>query len=163
MTIQRLLNKYYKPEGACLTADFKINPSEKHTKEYNKKMKREQYRKNRHLILQELLNEIPFRLNQNQVTQIKYWIDRFNDNFKDFHRRSSNETIILAFIMIQRKQANPRLEVERLSICKKYNLTYPVFINIQNKLIFQLMRTTELTYNQSKHLNHSILEKGEYK
>ena len=162
MSINQLINKYYKPDGKNKTGTIRVNKAEKHTPEYNKKLKREQYRRNRHLILDKLLNEIPFHLEPNQVTQIRYWIDRFNNNFKEFHYNSSNETIILAFIMIQWKQKYPKLYVANMPICKQYELTTPKFELIQNRLIFQLMKTTELTYNQSKYVNHNLLEKSHY-
>ena len=152
--IESLLNKYYKKEGANLTAHQKINKAEKHTREYNKKLKREQYRRNRHLILKQLLNEIPFTLKPYQIKQIQYWIDRFNDDFKSFHRNSSNETILLAFIMIQHMNTNKGTNINKYSISKKYKLTLPKFETIQNQLIFQLMKTTELRYSQSRYYNH---------
>ena len=157
--IETLLQKYYKKEGANLTAQQKINKAEKHRPEYNKKLKREQYRKNRHLILKQLLNEIPFTLKPYQITQIKYWIDRFNNEFKSFHRNSSNETILLAFIMIQHMNNNKGIKVNKYSISKKYNLTPAIFETIQNQLIFRLMKTTELRYSQSRHYDHEMLNK----
>lgn len=156
---ERLINKYYAADGKDITANFRINKAEKVSNEFNRKLKKDSRRKHRHLILDELLIEIPFHLTNNQVTQIRYWIDRFNDSFKDFHRTSSNETIILAFIMIQRKWDNPKLNIERYSISKKYHLTKPKFINIQNRLIFKLMQTTELRYILSKYHDHEILVK----
>ena len=157
--IEYLLTKYYKKEGANLTAHQKINKAEKHTPRYNKKIKREQYRRNRHLILKQLLNETPFTLKQYQIDQIKYWIDRFNDDFKSFHRNSSNETILLAFIMIQQMQSDKGMNINKYSISKKYNLTLSKFETIQNQLIFRLMKTTELRYSQSKHYDHEKLNK----
>ena len=156
---ERLINKYYSTDGRDITANFKINKAEKVSNEFNRKLKKDSRRKNRHLILDELLTEIPFHLTNDQVKQIRYWIDRFNDGFKDFHRTSSNETIILAFIMIQRKWDNPKLNIERYRISKKYHLTKPKFINIQNRLIFKLMQTTELRYTLSKYHDHEILVK----
>ena len=155
----RLINKYYRPDGKNPTGNIKINNAEIISNEYDKTLKSDNRRKHRHLLLDELLNETPFRLKETQILQIRYWIDNFNEDFKGFHRRSSNETIILAFIMIQRKNTNPKLNVEKFSISRKYNLTNPVFINIQNQLIFELMRTTPLTYSQAKHYNHEILQK----
>ena len=149
--IKGLIKKYETPTKA-----------EKTTNEYNKKIRLEIACKNRHLILDQLLLEIPFHLNQSQVQQIRYWIDTFNKDFKNFHRQSSNETIILALIFIQRKKVNPRLHVTKYTISKKYNLTTPIFEVIQNKLIFQLMKTTPLTYTQAKHYNHDILVKKGY-
>ena len=157
--IEYLLTKYYKKEGANLTAHQKINKAEKHRPEYNKKIKREQYRRNRHLILKQLLNETPFTLKQYQINQIKYWIDRFNDDFKSFHRNSSNETILLAFIMIQQMQSDKGIKINKYSISKKYNLTLSKFETIQNQLIFRLMKTTELRYSQSRYYNHEKTDK----
>ena len=156
----KLINKYYRPDGKNRTGHIKINNAEIISNEYDKTLKSDNRRKHRHLLLDELLNETPFRLNETQTLQIRYWIDNFNEDFKGFHRRSSNETIILAFIMIQRKNTNPKLNVEKFSISRKYNLTNLVFESIQNKLIFRLMQTTPLTYNQQVYVNHEILQEG---
>lgn len=151
MSIENIINKYEKP-----------HPAEKTSNNYNKKQRLEARRKNRHLILDEILNETPFNLNKVQVEQIRNWIDLFNPYFKEFHRQCSNETIILALVMVQRKQVNPRLDVERFSISHKYNLTNKKFTVIQNNLIFQLMRHTPLTYTLSERYNHEILNKKGY-
>ena len=158
--INKLINKYYKPDGKNLTGAVKLNNAEIISNEYDKTLKSDNRRKHRHLLLDELLNEIPFRLKESQVLQIRYWIDNFNEDFKGFHRRSSNETIILAFIMIQRKQTNPKLNVEKFTISRKYDLNNSTFESIQNRLIFRLMQTTPLTYNQAVYLNHEILQEG---
>lgn len=154
-----LIKKYYRNDGENMTATPKITSAERSSNEYHRKVRQAALKKHRHLILDELINEIPFRLTEPQILQIRYWIDNFNDNFKNFHRKSSNETIILAFIMIQRKKVNPKIQVERFTISRKYNLTHPVFETIQNRLIFELMRTTQLVYNQSRYYNHEILKK----
>lgn len=142
MTIDQLIKKYEKP-----------TPGERYTKEYKRKLNQEAQRKHRHLLLDSLLNETPFNLPKYQVNQIRYWIDRFNNDFKNFHRRSSNETILLAFIFIQRRNLNPYVQIEKYTISNKYNLTTPIFETIQNRLIFQLMKTTELRYNQKEYLD----------
>lgn len=157
--INKLINKYYNPDGKNPTGTIKKHKKECYSNEYNQQQRLEANRKNRHLILDQLLNEIPFRLQDPQITQIRYWIDTFNPYFKDFHRQASNETIILAFIMIQRKQVNSRLKIERFSISRKYKLTTAKFISIQNQLIFELMRTTPLTYTLSEKYDHEILQK----
>lgn len=155
----KLISKYYAPDGKNITGAIKVNPSERFNNEHNNEIRREARRKNRHLILDELLLEVPFNLNKDQIKNIRYLLDRFNEDFKNFSRNSSNETIILAFIMMHRKQANPKLNVERLSISKKYKLTNSKFQTIQNRLIFRLMQTTELRYSQSKYYDHEILVK----
>ena len=146
--INQLLEKYEKPTSA-----------ERTSQEYTHKQKTEKARKHKHLILDELLNEIPFTLKPYQIKQIQYWIDRFNDDFKSFHRNSSNETILLAFIMIQQMQADKGIKINKYKICKKYNLTQSKFETIQNQLIFRLMKTTELRYSQSRYYNHEKTDK----
>lgn len=160
--INKLIQKYYNADGENITGTPKKDKAECYTNSYNKQQRLESNRQNRHLILDQLLNEIPFHLHPGQVETIRIWIDEFNSYWKDFHRQASNETVILAMIMIQRKQANKALKVERFSISKKYNLTTPIFITIQNQLIFELMRTTPLTYKLADKYNHEILEKKGY-
>ena len=160
--INKLIKQYYKPHGKNPTGIDTPTTAEKYTNQYNTKMKRKQYNRHRHLILDELINEFPHTLRQYQIDQVRYWIDRFNDNFKEFHRQSSNETIILAFLLIHWKSENPKIKISELPISRKYNLTTDKFILIEARLIFQLMRTTELTYNQRKHVNNNLLEEYQY-
>ena len=157
----RLINKYYKTDGKNLTGHIKIHKAEKMSNKYHRERRLEATEKHRYLLLQELLKETPFRLTENQIKQIEYWLTTFNDNFKNFHRKSSEETIILGFIMIQYKQANPKISINRYKICKKYKLTHSIFELIQNRLIFELMRTTPMTYTQAKYYNQYLDEKDE--
>lgn len=154
--IKRLINKYYRKDGEDLTGISVYNNGERYSNEYKRKIRQDSARKHRHLILDELITEVPFHLTKTQTTQIRYWIDSFNEDFKNFHRRSSNETIILALIFIQRKQFDNKTRVEEFSICSKYNLTEPVFLTIQNRLIFNLMNSTQLKYSQAKYVNNEI-------
>ena len=146
--INHLIQKYYTPDEANLTANNKKAPGERYTNTYRQQQRQEANKKNRHQLLNTLLNETPFHLTKTQIQEIRYWIDTFNPYWKHFHRQSSDETILLAMIMIQEKHDNKRLKVEQYSISQKYKLTTPIFTNIQNQLIFELMRTTPLTYNQ---------------
>ena len=123
-------------------------------------LRQEASKQNKHLILDQLLNEIPFRLNQKQVQQIRRWIDLFNNDWKEFHRQASNETIILALILIQHKQAKPRIKPEKYSISHKYRLTLSTFTLIQNRLIFLQMKHTPLTYTLSERYDHELLNKN---
>lgn len=157
--INKQIKTYYRPDGKNQTGNFQIQNAEMVSNEYDLKLKSDNRRKHRHLLLDELLNETPFKLTSNQITQIRYWIDTFNNDFKGFHRQASNETIILAFIMMQQKNTNPRLNVEKYTISQKYQLNNTIFETIQNKLIFKLMRTLPLVYNQARYVNHEILTK----
>lgn len=160
--IVKLLEKYYKCDGDNLTGIEKPTRAEKTTKDYNRKMKKKQYNRNRHLILDVLLNEVPYKFKTYQIVQVRYWIDRFNDNFKDFHRQASNEAIILAFLLIHWKQENPKLKISNLPITHKYNLTIEKFILIETRLLFKLMQSTELVYNQRRYVNSNLLEEPQY-
>lgn len=144
----KLLKKYEKP-----------TKSEKFTNEYQNKINQEAARKNRHLILDELLLEVPFTLTKPQITVIRTWIDDFNTDFKDFHRQSSNETIILAFIFLMRKEDFPKLDVSTFSISKKYNLTKPIFELIVCRLVYRLIKTMPIILRTSNRKDHDILQK----
>lgn len=154
--IKFLLDKYEKQNNN------KWVKGESTSNEYRKKQRLEANRKHRHLILDGLLNEIGFTLTHNEIAQIRYWIDTFNPHWKEFHRQSKNETIILAMIMIQYKTRNTQLRINKFSISKKYNLTSSKFELIQNRLIFLLMKYTPLTYAQSNKYDNYILNKNGY-
>ena len=159
-TINTLLNEYYTNDGKNLTATPKRNPYEQTTSEYDKTRRQETNRRRRQAILTILINEIPIHITETQTNQIRYWINQFNTEFKEFHRQATDETIILALIMIQAKNTNPKLKIENYKINKKYNLNTPIFTLIQNRLIFKLLQTTPLVYNQQTHLNNEILQTG---
>ena len=160
--INQLINKYYKNDGLNNTGSNRRVKGEMTSKKYYNDERQEASKQNKHLILDQLLNEIPFRLNQKQVLQIRRWIDLFNNDWKEFHRQASNETIILALIFIQHKQANPKIRTYEYSITTKYDLTDRKFEVIQNNLIFQLMKHTPFTYTLSKKYDHEILNKKGY-
>ena len=145
---ERLLKKYSKS----------YVPGECHSPEYQLQNKITQRIKNRHLILDELLLEIPFKLHEYEIQRIRYFIDTFTD-FKTFHRRVSNETILLAFIFLMRTLTNPKTDVEKFRISKKYGLTNPVFRLIICRLNEQLMMTAPLILRQTRHYNQEILYK----
>ena len=151
--IEQLLQKYYTPEGENTTAYEKRHRAEHTSKEYWNRQRQETALKHKHLILNELLNEINFNIKPYQIQQVRYWIDRFHKDLKNLHRQSSNETIILALIMIEYKQDNPKMDIGTMKISRKYGLTNHKFTIIQNRLIHQIMKTTELRYNQAKYAN----------
>lgn len=155
---KKLINKYYRSDGRNPTGHEHIIKQEKHSNEYHKKIRTNSQRKNRHLILDELVAESPFHITKTQIREIRHWIDIFNDDFKNFHRKSSNETIILAFIFIQQKHTNPKINLEKYSITDKYDLTTKKFTLIQNRLIFKLMGTVQLTYQLETYVNQGIPE-----
>lgn len=145
----RLLRKYEKP-----------TPGERYTISYNREIRTQQRIKNRHLILDQLLNETPFHITGDDVERIRYFIDKF-PNFKIFHRRVSNECILLAFIFLMKTLHNPKTDVEKYSISKKYGLNNPVFRLIICRLNNEVMKTTPLLLNQNKHKQTSNQYKNE--
>ena len=158
--INQLINKYYKNDGLNNTGHNRRVKGEMTSKKYYNTERQEATRQNKHLILDQLLNEIPFRLNQKQVQQIRNWIDLFNQDWKDLHRKASNETIILALILIQHKNRNPKIKPEKYSISHKYRLSIATFTLIQNRLIFLQMKHTPLTYTLSNRYDHELLNKN---
>jgi hypothetical protein len=134
---------------------------ERTSKEYQRQQRQERTAKHKHLLLDTILNEAPFTIKKYQKDQIKRWIDLFNPYWKTLHRQSSDETIILALIFIQQKQANKSLNIQEYSITRKYDLTCPKFISIQNNVIFLLMKTTPLTYTLNPEYDPFFYEKEE--
>ena len=144
--IEFLLDKYEKAyvEG------------ERTSNEYQKKSRYERWRKNRHLILDELLLEANgVTLSNNQIKIIRYLIDEFNENFRSLHYRSSDETIILAFIFYMKKVESPRIRLNNYRICTKYELTDTVFEIITCRLLLHFMKKCPIrpyhNYNNDKH------------
>ena len=151
--IEQLFQKYYNPEGQNLTAYEKRHRAEHTSNQYRNKQLQTARLKHRHLILDQLLNEINFTVKPYQIERVGYLIDRFNTDLKNLHRQSSDETIILALIMVQYKQENPKMDIGTMRISRKYKLTNHKFTIIQNRLIHQIMKTTELQYSQEKYVN----------
>ena len=101
---------------------------ERRSTEHNRKRKREEKRRNRHLILDELVLEAKTLIfTPNQKKLIGYFIDDFNNEFQSLHRRASEECIILAFMFFLKKIDMPEIRLDRYTITKKYGLTDHVF------------------------------------
>lgn len=124
----------------------------KHTKN---RIRKESVRKNRHLILDELLLESKsLMLTPNDKKTVRYLIDVFSDDFKKLHRRASDEAIILAFIFYLKKIELPSIRLSDYRICNKYGLTDPVFEIILCRIILYYMRKTPIepvTYRKDEH------------
>ena len=124
----------------------------KHTKN---RIRKESVRKNRHLILDELLLESKsLMLTPNDKKTVRYLIDVFSDDFKKLHRRTSDEAIILAFIFYLKKIELPSVRLSDYRICNKYGLTDAVFEIILCRIILYYMRKTPIepvTYRKDEH------------
>lgn len=140
--------------------DFLLNLYEKEyvkgeirSKETKKKMRYESKRKNRHLIFDELRNKADtINLSPNQVKVIRYIIDDFNEDFKNLHRKASEETIILAFIFYVKKIEKPSIRLESYRICREYGLSNHVFEIIVCRMLLKFMKKCPIrpTINYSK-------------
>lgn len=149
MTIENLLKKYEKPTSA-----------ERYTKEYKRKLKQKQRIKNRHLLLDELINEIPFHLTNTEIDTIRYFIDTVKD-FNRLHRRTSNKGILLAMIFLMRTLTKPKTNVDEYSISKKYGLNNTNFRLIICRLNNEILMSLPITIHETKKDNYEYLEKSD--
>ena len=116
----------------------------------------ESKRKNRHLLLDGLLLEADaLNLNPNQVKIVRYLIDEFNTEFQELHRKSSEETIILAFMFYVKMIDEPRTNVRNYRISTKYNLTDKVYEIVLCRMLLKFMRKCPIrpygSYNGDEH------------
>lgn len=139
--ITKLLDKYETPDG-----ENKRVYGEVTTDKYRNTERQKANLKNRHLLLDNILNETEQPINKQQKTEIKQWINQFHDEWKTIHRQSSDETIITALILIQYKKNNYRIPKALAEAINKYDLTTRKFLLIQNRIIFLLMKYTPLNY-----------------
>lgn len=149
MSIEKLLKKYEKPTSA-----------ERYTKKYKRELKQKQRIKNRHLLLDELTNEIPFHLTNTQIRTIRYFIDTVKD-FNKLHRRCSNKTILLAMIFLLRTLDKPKTNVDEYSISKKYGLNNTNFRLIICRLNNEILKSLPITMHETKRDNYEYLEKSD--
>jgi hypothetical protein len=149
MSIEKLLKKYVKPTSA-----------ERYTKKYKRELKQKQRIKNRHLLLDELTNEMPFHLTNTQIRTIRYFIDTVKD-FNKLHRRCSNKTILLAMIFLLRTLDKPKTNVDEYSISKKYGLNNTNFRLIICRLNNEILKSLPITIHETKRDNYEYLEKSD--
>ena len=121
----------------------KIHPAERFTNQYRNKIRSEIRIKNRHLLLDQLLLEVPFRITHVEKQRVRYLIDTYS-NFNDLHRRASEECIILAFIFFMHKLKNSKRVPEDYRICNKYGLTDRIYTLIITKLLNEVMKNQPL-------------------
>ena len=143
--IQYLLDTY---DNAYVKGEQRSNKTKN-------RIRKESRRKNRHLILDELLLESKsLILTPNDKKTVRYLIDIFTDDFKKLHRRAKDEAIILAFIFYLKKIELPSIRLSDYRICNKYGLTDTVFEIILCRIILHYMRKTPIepkTYSKDEH------------
>ena len=133
---------------------------EKTSTYYQQKLRQERWRKNRHLLLNEIIQEGNLTLTPNQIKLIRYLIDDFSQEFKTLHRRASEECIILAFIFYLKKIENPNIRLEKYRINNKYGLTDHIFEIIICRILLKFMKRTPIRpYQNYTKDEHEILIK----
>ena len=143
--IKKILRKYETIDGQNKRVKGEIT-----TDNYRNMERQTANLKDKHLLLDKVLNDIDQPLNPQQKTEIKTWINIFKDDWKTLHRQTKTETIILALIIIQYKNNHYKLTNTIKKACIDYDLDRQKFIFIQNRVIFLLMEHTPLQYTISE-------------
>lgn len=134
---------------------------ERRSKHYEKTVRDESKRKNRHLILDSLINEAkPLTLNHNQIKIIRYLIDDFSDDFKELHRQAKEETIILAFIFYMKKIEQASIRLADYNITSKYNLTNHIFELIICRMLLKFMKKCPIKPRTNYSRDHESLSRS---
>ena len=147
--IEKKLKKYEKPYVT----------GEQRSKEYNKQIKQQEAIQKRHNIAETLFNEIPFHLTNHDKKEVHHLIDMIK-NFKDLHRKASNETIILAFIFYVKIGKGENIKIQKYRISHKYQLTHNTFEIILCKLNLHYLSELYIIPVEPKGIDHNILYKG---
>ena len=147
--INRLLKQYEKPTLA-----------ERYSTEYKRRQKQQQRIKNRHLLLDALLNEVPFTLPKSEINIIHYLINTIPD-IKVLHRQASNEVILLAMIFLMRTLRKPKTNVDEYSISKKHGLNNTNFRLILCRLNREILEHNPLMIRETRKDNYQYLEKSD--
>ena len=131
---------------------------EQRSNDTKNKINVESKRKNRHLILDELLLEAKILvLTPNQKQLVRALIDDFNNDFQNLHRQASEECIILAFIFFVKKLETPRIKLSQYRITKKYKLTDQIFENILCRLTLKFMQRVPIVPRETHRDEHDVL------
>ena len=151
---EKLLKKY----------DTPYYPGEIRSLEYDEKIRQESKLKDRMLIVDQLCLEAKyFIITRMQKERVKYLVKIFNNDFKYLHRRVSEETIILAFIVFVKKLETPSIQLKNYSITKKYNLTDTIFELILCRITDYFMVNSSMFISESWRDNHDEMVKtGDY-
>ena len=150
--IKNLLQKY----------NTNYTPGEIRTQEYEKTIKQKQNIKDKIKIAKDLFQEVPFHLTNDDKEQVLHLIQMY-PNFKDLHKRASNETIILAFIYYTKIPYNTDIKLNNYSITSKYDLTHSTFELIICRLALNYLKEIYIIPYEPKETNHELLCKGEIK
>ena len=146
--IQQKLDKYAAP----------YVHGEKRSPEYEREIKEKQALKRRLGIAKTLKYEAKYLvITKTHMEQVNYLIVLFNDRFKQLHKRTSEETIILAFIFYTVRLDDSRVNLNNYRISKKYNLTDQVFSLIISRMFHFLLQEKPIPPRLTTEYNHELL------
>jgi hypothetical protein len=137
-------------------------PGETRTSEYEKQIKQKKSIQDKLDIAETLFTETPFHLTENDKEQVRHLIQMY-PNFKELHKRASNETIILAFIYYTKIPNNTDIKLNNYTITRKYNLTHNTFELIICRLALNYLQEVYIIPTEPHDIDHNILYKGEIK
>ncbi len=148
-SISKLLKKY----------ENNYVPGEKRTRDQERIHKQKQFKKEKHLLVDELLNETKvLLLTNNEKEHVHYLVNKFDD-FNSLHRKASKECIILAFIFYVAKINTPKIQLKEYRFTKKYGLTEPVFELIMCRVVQRLLAESPIIPKHTKKYDNDILYK----
>ncbi|MBQ2653011.1 MAG: hypothetical protein IJF83_05605 [Methanobrevibacter sp.] len=148
-SISKLLKKY---EGNYV-------PGEKRTRDQERIHKQKQFKREKHLLVDELLNETKvLLLTNNEKEHVHYLVNKFDD-FNSLHRTATKECIILAFIFYVAKINTPKRQLKEYSFTRKYGLTEPVFELIMCRVVQKLLAEAPIVPKNTKKYDNDILYK----
>ena len=134
-------------------------PGEKRTRDQEKIHKQKQLKREKHELVDELLNETKVLLLSNHDKEhVHYLVNKFDD-FNNLHRQASKEAIILAFIFYVAKINTPKRQLKEYSFTGKYGLTEPVFELIMCRLVQRLLAESPIIPKNTKKYDNDILYK----
>lgn len=110
-------------------------------------------------LLEDLTQEIPFKLTTHQKRQVETLIRKFNNSFKKLHGNASEKTIILAFIFIIKKAEEPKIQISRYKATRKNGLNDNIFSTINCRIIENYMETEPLNPTSTTKYDPNILNR----
>lgn len=132
-------------------------PGERRTKNQEKLHKRKQVNAEKHILVDELLNETKvLMLTNHEKEHVHYLVNKFDD-FNSLHRTATKECIILAFIFYVAKIHTPKRQLKEYSFTKKYGLTEPVFELIMCRVVQQLLAEAPIIPKNTTKYDNDIL------
>lgn len=134
-------------------------PGERRTRRQENLHKQKQLKHEKHMLVDELLNETKVLLLTNHEKEhVHYLVEKFSD-FNTLHRQASKECIILALIFYVAKIKTPKRQLNEYSFTRKYGLTDPIFELILCRVVQKLLSETPIVPRKTCKYDNDILYK----